>query len=57
LEVYCEVIEKWISDKAAKLGASLSFTHFFLAPLLIIAIALAGLILVKMLPGVKLSVK
>jgi membrane protein len=40
-----EVIEKWISDKAAKLGASLSFyTIFSLAPLLIIAIALAGLI-------------
>jgi membrane protein len=40
-----EVVEKWIADKAAKLGASLSFyTIFSLAPLLIIAISVAGLI-------------
>ncbi len=40
-----EVFEKWIADKAAKLGASLSFyTIFSLAPLLIIAISVAGLI-------------
>lgn len=40
-----EVFEKWIGDKAAKLGASLSFyTIFSLAPLLIIVISVAGLI-------------
>jgi membrane protein len=39
-----DVFEKWIDDKAPKLGASLSFyTIFSLAPLLIISVALAGL--------------
>ena len=40
-----EVFEKWIDDKAPKLGAALSFyTIFSLAPLLVIAISVAGFI-------------
>ncbi len=40
-----EVIDKWVDDKAAKLGAAVSFyTIFSLAPLLIIAISVAGVI-------------
>jgi len=40
-----EVFEKWIDDKAPKLGAALSFyTIFSLAPLLIIVISVAGFI-------------
>ncbi|MCK9282353.1 MAG: YihY/virulence factor BrkB family protein [Melioribacteraceae bacterium] len=39
-----EVVDKFIDDKAPKLGASLSFyTIFSLAPLLLIVIAIAGL--------------
>lgn len=39
------VFDKWIDDKAPKLGASLSFyTMFSLAPLFIIAISVAGLL-------------
>lgn len=40
-----DVFDKWITDKAPKLGAALSFyTIFSLAPLLVIAISIAGFI-------------
>jgi membrane protein len=40
-----EVFDKWLDDKAPKLGAALSFyTIFSLAPLLVIAISVAGFI-------------
>lgn len=40
-----EIFDKWSTDKAPKLGAALSYyTTFSLAPLLVIAIALAGFI-------------
>ena len=40
-----EIIDKWSDDKAPKLGAALSYyTAFSLAPLLVIAIAVAGFI-------------
>lgn len=42
------VIDEWTSDKAPKLGASLAYyTVFSLAPLLLIAISVAGLIFGK----------
>lgn len=44
-EFLLDVINKFIDDKCPKLGAALSFyTIFSLAPLLIIAISVAGLI-------------
>ncbi len=40
-----DVFDKWITDKSPKLGAALSFyTIFSLAPLLVIAISIAGFI-------------
>ena len=44
-KLFYDVGDKWSQDKAPKLGAALSFyTIFSLAPLLIIAIALAGMV-------------
>jgi len=44
-EFIVAVFDKWINDKAPKLGASLAFyTMFSLAPLLVIAISIAGFI-------------
>lgn len=44
-KLFYEVGDKWSADKAPKLGAALSFyTIFSLAPLLIIAIAVAGMV-------------
>lgn len=44
-ETLVEIIDEWSDDKAPKLAASLSFyTMFSLAPVLLIAIALAGFI-------------
>jgi membrane protein len=44
-EFIVAVFDKWITDKAPKLGASLAFyTMFSLAPLLVIVISIAGFI-------------
>lgn len=41
--ILIEIVDKWSDDKAPKLGAALSYyTVFSLAPLLVIAIAVAG---------------
>lgn len=42
-KILMEIVDKWSEDKAPKLGAALSYyTVFSLAPLLVIAIAVAG---------------
>ncbi len=45
LELFKATFLKWQEDKAPRLGAALAYyTVFSLAPLLIIAIAMAGLV-------------
>ena len=56
LPILKETASDWMEDQAPTLGAALAYyTVFSLAPLLIIAIAIAGLVLGKRPPRVKSS--